>query len=209
MRAGLLNQGYVTVICGKTPRAALSKLSGDMMRRASSIEHIHFVRLGDAMQAIRIGQPSRLVAQVCQRRTTDGIKGPAAGYAAITLQAMRLAMAVNMACLAGWAMSLRLRGLLDQADGRLSKLDAPQGWSIWPSAEQLRLHYHPLPDWRSHGKRYLGRKIQNISRNIFTWRYQSKNKGPFVHASCVSAAWIFNTGRGRIRSKSDRRSREW
>ena len=30
--------GYVTVMCGKKPRVALSKLSGDMMRRASSIQ---------------------------------------------------------------------------------------------------------------------------------------------------------------------------
>ena len=65
--------------------------------------------------AIRIRQSARFITQVCQQRAAQGIEGPAAGYAAITLQTMRMAMAAKMARLAGRAMQLRLRRLFDQA----------------------------------------------------------------------------------------------
>ena len=47
-------------------------------------------------QAVGVGQPAFLVVQMRQRRTAQGIEGFAAGYTAIALQAVGLAMAVEV-----------------------------------------------------------------------------------------------------------------
>ncbi|MNN98387.1 hypothetical protein D3C81_2177740 [compost metagenome] len=54
-----------------------------------------------------------------QRRTGQGIERFTTGYAAIALQAMGLAVAVEVCRQTCRTMQLRLRCLLDQEDGRI------------------------------------------------------------------------------------------
>ena len=68
-------------------------------------------------QAGGVGQPLCFMVQVCQWRAAQGIESPAAGHATIALQAMGMAVPVNMRGTAGRTTQAGLRRLFDQGDG--------------------------------------------------------------------------------------------
>ena len=114
---------------------ALARWTGQMACTFFRFQQIHFISLGNAMQAQRsigfgqcqetvapaktgvamngnllccfahrkrvqhasgIGDPALFMMQMCQRRAGQGIESAATCYAAITLQALRVAMSVKM-----------------------------------------------------------------------------------------------------------------